>query len=80
MTTDNKDNKQDQGQIKQQQPNQNPSGSVNPTDKSKNPGQEGMRDPKNVNDVTKKDPTRDNPSQRRDEEQQEPETGKRRAS
>jgi hypothetical protein len=70
--------KHDQGQVKQQ--NQNPSGSVNPTDKSKNPEQEGMRDPKNLHDVTKKDPTRDNPSQRRDEEQEEPETGKRRAS
>ncbi len=70
--------KQDQGQMKQ--PNQNPSGSVNPTEKSKNPGQESMHDPKNVHDVSKKDPTRENPSQRRDEEQDQSETGKRRAS
>lgn len=74
MTNETKD----QGQVKQQ--NQNPTGSGNPMDKSKNPGQEGMYDPKNQHDLSKKDPSRDAPSQRRDEKDEDVDAGKRRAS
>jgi hypothetical protein len=72
----NETDKQNPGQSKQQ--TQNPSGSVNPVDKNKNPNQEGMHDPKNPQDISRKDPSRDNPTQRRDDDDMERE--KRRAS
>jgi hypothetical protein len=79
----NEQNKQ-QGQHDQTQQNQqgqnNPTGSVNPTDKSKtNPSHEGGIDPKNPQDVSKKDPSRGYDSTER-QDQGEEQGNKRRAS
>jgi len=77
----NEQNKQ-QGQYDQTQPKQgqqNPTGSVNPADKSKtNPSHEGGVDPKNPQDISKKDPSRGSDST--DRQDQDDQGNKRRAS
>ena len=79
----NEQNKQqgqhDQTQTKQDQ--QNPTGSVNPMDKSKtNPSHDGVYEPKNPQDISKKDPSRGQDSTDRQNQEESEQGNKRRAS
>jgi hypothetical protein len=75
MTTEHDKNK-----TQYEQGRANPTGSVNPADKTKdNPGHEGAQDPKNPQDIAKKTPSRgyDSPET---EEEESGQNEKRRAS